>query len=307
MPCRNSLVYAGKNSMADLKKYLSKDGTIRIAAVISTDLVNEAFRYQEASPLAKTLMARALTGAVLMASQMKENLSTALHFIGEGPVGSIFTSAEYEGGAKVWCENRAAELPEGVTQLGAGLGAGRLDVIQSRPFEREPMRGTVEIYTGEVGDDIAYYLNQSHQIPAIVSLAARPEEKGVEIAGGYIVELMPGYTEATIEKLEKLQPLVESTVAKLQKGASPEDLIDIYLDHFEFEEIVHPYKPRYQCGCSIERVERSLLLLGPGTLDEMIQDNQTAEIACEFCGRNYQLEIPELQKLRRSLDEVPLH
>lgn len=293
--------------MTDLKKFLSKDGTIRIATVISTSTVNDAFRHFEASPLAKTLMARALTGAILMASQMKERLGTALHFIGEGPVKSIFASAQYEGGAKVYCENRAAELPEGTTHLGAGLGAGRLDVIQSRPFEREPLRGTVEIYTGEIGDDIAYYLNQSHQIPAIVSLAARPAEKAVEIAGGYLIELMPGYTEETILKLESLQPLVESTVKKLQAGARPEDLIDIYLNHFEFEEMIHPYQPHYQCGCSIERVERSLMLLGPGTLDEMIRDKETAEIACEFCGCKYELPVAGLQKLRDSLDEAPIH
>lgn len=293
--------------MADLKKFLSKDGTIRIATVISTDTVNDAFRYFEASPLAKTLMARAITGAILMASQMKERLSTALHFIGEGPVQSIFASAHYEGGAKVYCENRNAELPEGVTNLGAGLGAGRLDVIQSRPFEREPLRGTVELYTGEIGDDIAYYLNQSHQIPAIVSLSARPAEKGVEVAGGYLIELMPGYTEETIQKLEKVQPLLESTAKKLQKGAAPEDLIDIYLDLFEFEEVIHPYTPHYECGCSVERVERSLLLLGPGTLDDMIRDNEAAEIACEFCGCKYHLPITALQKLRDSLDHTTVH
>ncbi|WP_141732158.1 Hsp33 family molecular chaperone HslO [Oligoflexus tunisiensis] len=293
--------------MAELKKFLSKDGSIRIATVISTETVNDAFRYFEASPLAKTLMARAITGAILMASQMKERLGTALHFIGEGPIQSIFASAQYEGGAKVYCENRNAELPEGVTHLGAGLGAGRLDVIQSRPFEREPLRGTVELYTGEIGDDIAYYLNQSHQIPAIVSLAARPAEKGVEVAGGYIIELMPGYTDEIIQKLEQLQPLVESTVRKLQHGAAPEDLIDIYLDHFEFEEVTHPYKPHYECGCSVERVERSLLLLGRGTLDEMVKDKESAEIACEFCGCKYELSIEALKKLRDSLDEVPVH
>ncbi len=292
--------------MAQIKKYLSKDGTIRIAAVISTDIVNDAFRYLEASPLAKTLMARAITGAVLLASQTKEQIGLALHFIGAGPVKSIFASARYEGGAKVYCENRSAELPEGVTHLGAGLGEGRLDVIQSRPYEKEPMRGTVELYTGEIGDDIAYYLNQSHQIPAIVSLAARPSEKGMEVAGGYIVELMPGYTDETISKLEAIQPLVESTTRKIQHGASPEDLIDIYLDQFHFEEIKHPYEARYECGCSIDRVERSLILLGAGTLDEMIQDDETAQISCEFCGRGYELTVPELQRLRATLQD-PIH
>ncbi|MCX6128886.1 MAG: Hsp33 family molecular chaperone HslO [Proteobacteria bacterium] len=287
--------------MAVIKKYLSEDGTMRITAVVSTDLVNEAFRYFEASPLVKTLMARALTGAVLMASQTKENIGTALHFSGDGPVGSIFASAFYEGGAKVYCENRNAELPEGVTELGAGLGQGRLDVIHSRSYEAEVQQGTVELLTGEIGDDLAYYLNQSQQIPAIVSLAARPAQKGVELAGGYIIELMPGYTDQTIIQLENMQSLLEPTSVKLQRGASPEDLVDIYLDCFPFIEILHPHTIHYQCGCTLDRVERSLLLLGQETLSEMIDEGQPAHINCEFCGKAYQLEVPELQQLRNKL------
>src|SRR5688572_11697428 len=110
--------------MGKIKKFLSKDGTMRIAAVISTDLINEAFRYSEASPLVKTLMGRAITGAVLMASQMKEGLSIGLHFVGNGPVQGLFAEARYEGQAKVYAGNRAAILPEGVMQIGAGLGHG---------------------------------------------------------------------------------------------------------------------------------------------------------------------------------------
>ncbi len=94
--------------MAKIRKYLSEDGTIRISTVISTDLANEAFRYLEASPLAKVLTARAVTAAVLMASQLKDKLSLSLNFQGEGPVKTIFASASYEGYTRAYCENRGA-------------------------------------------------------------------------------------------------------------------------------------------------------------------------------------------------------
>lgn len=294
--------------MAKIKKYLTKDGTIRIAAVISTELANEAFRYIEASPLSKTLMSRAITGAVLLASQMKEGLSIGLHFIGEGPIKRIFTEARYEGQAKVYAENRAAVLPPGVHHIGEGIGQGRLEVIRSLPFEKEPHRGTVELLSGEIGEDIAYYLQQSQQIPCIVALSAVPREVGMEIVGGYILELMPGYTDETLTKLERLQPLVGSVAEKLKQGADVEDLIGMYLEHFDFEEIEHPYSIQYSCGCSLDRVERSLLLLGPHMLDEMIADQETAAIKCEFCGKDYQVSIEELKKLRKSLSSpTPLH
>lgn len=294
--------------MAQIKKYLTKDGSIRIAAVISTELANDAFRYLEASPLTKTLMSRAITGAVLLASQMKEGLSIGLHFIGEGPVKRIFAEARYEGQAKVYVENRAATLPTGVSSIGEGLGAGRLEVVRSLPFEKEPHRGTVELMSGEIGDDIAYYLQQSQQIPCIVALSAIPQEVGMEVVGGYILELMPGYTDETLTKLERLQPLVGSIGEKLKHGADIEDLIGMYLEHFDFAEIEHPYEVQYTCGCNLDRVERSLLLLGPHMLDEMIADQEAAAIKCEFCGKDYQVSIGELEKLRASLEpESPLH
>lgn len=287
--------------MSELRKYLSKDGTIRIATAITTGLVNEAFQYLEASPLVKVMMGRALTGAALMASQMKEGLSLSLNFIGDGPIKNIFAAASYEGKVRAYCENRGADLPEGTTELGQGLGFGRLDVTFQQPFEREPHRGTVELLTGEVGDDIAYYLQQSQQIPCIVALSAIPSDNGVEIAGGFIVELMPGYTDETVTRLEKLNAMIGSLSGQIQHGAKAEDLVRPYLDHFEFEEITHPYQLSYHCGCTIDRVERSLLLLGPATLDDMIASGETSDVRCEFCGKQFSLDTAELKRLRKTL------
>ncbi len=293
--------------MAVVKKYLSKDGTIRISSVVSTDLANEAFAHLEASPLAKVLTSRALTAAILMASQLKHGLGLSLNFQGNGPVKTIFAAASYDGTARAYCENRGAELPPGVIKVGAGLGAGGLEVALAQPGGREAQVGTVEIVSGEIGDDIAYYLGQSQQIPSIVALAAIPIEERVEVAGGYILELMPGYTDETVRKLEALSQMNGSLADRIQQGATAEELIDTYLLNFEFKEIEHPHPFHYKCGCSRDRVERSLLLLGPTTLDDMIASQEDATIGCEFCGKQYTITHKELENLRKTLPETALN
>ncbi|MES2746268.1 MAG: Hsp33 family molecular chaperone HslO [Bdellovibrionota bacterium] len=293
--------------MAKVRKYLSEDGTIRISTVISTELVNEAFRYLEASPLAKVLTARALTAAVLMASQLKDKLSLSLNFQGDGPVKVIFAAASYEGSARAYCENRGAVLPEGVTQIGAGLGQGFLEVANQQPHDRQPQIGNVEILSGEIGDDVAYYLGQSQQIPSIVALAAIPLDDGIEVAGGYVLELMPGYTDDTVRKLEALQQMTGTLSDRIRQGATAEELIDVYLLNFKFEEIDHPFELHYRCGCNIDRVERSILLLGPITLDDMIASGEESEVRCEFCGKLYSVATDDLIRLRQTLPQTPVN
>lgn len=293
--------------MTKVRKYLSEDGTIRISTVISTEIANEAFRYLEASPLAKVLTARAITAAVLMASQLKDKLSLSLNFQGDGPVKLIFAAASYEGSSRAYCENRGAVLPDGVTKVGAGLGHGLLEVALQQPHDRRPQIGSVQLLSGEIGDDVAYYLEQSQQIPSIVALAAIPIGDGIEVAGGYILELMPGYTDDTIRKLESLQQMTGGLSDRIRQGATAEELIDVYLLNFKFEEVEHPYEVHYHCGCNIDRVERSLMLLGTGTLDDMISSGEQSDVRCEFCGKLYSLTTADLKKLRATLPDTALN
>ena len=293
--------------MQELRKYLSADGTVRIASVVSTDLVNEAFRYLEASPLAKVITGRAITASLLMASQMKEGLSISLNFKGEGPLENIFAAASYDGWARAFCQNRMADLPDGETRIGQGIGKGTLDVTQQQPFEREPHRGTVELVSGEVGEDIAYYLQQSQQIPSIVALVAIPSETGIEVAGGYIVELMPGYTDETIDRIEAVQGMMGSLSERMLQGATASELVDNFLFNFEMQEFTHPHEFQYKCGCSQERVENSVMLLGAETLDEMIKEDEENEVRCEFCGKRYRLDKEDVVRIRKKLSSETLN
>ncbi|SME98024.1 Hsp33 family molecular chaperone HslO [Pseudobacteriovorax antillogorgiicola] len=282
--------------MTRVKKYLSKDKTIRIASVVSTELVQAAIEHQRVSALSLTLMGRAMTGAVLMAAQLKEDQVVGLHFKGDGPVGSIFTEARYEGKVKVYCENRNADLPSH-GKISDGLGSGHLEVVRSLPFQREPHRGTVELVSGEIAEDISYYLKQSHQVPSIVALSTIPGDHGCESAGGYILELMPGYTEETVQRLEALQQVIPPINQLIAKGASESDLVSDYLVNFEFEPLVHPHDTFYQCDCSMERIENSVRTLGVAEIRDMIQENRVFDVTCEFCGKSYQVNPVQLQRI----------
>ncbi|MFW7380920.1 MAG: Hsp33 family molecular chaperone HslO [Oligoflexus sp.] len=287
--------------MTQIKKYLSTDQTIRIAAVISTDLVAEATAKQKLGPLAATLVGRAMTGAILMASQMKEEQRLGLHFQGDGVINNIFAEASYEGAARAYCDHKQAELPAGASRIGEGLGQGRLDVIRTLPFQKDPYRGTVELYSGEVGDDIAFYLNQSQQIPAIVALTAIPDHEAYELCGGYIVELMPGATDATIEKLESIQQSMIQISKLIRAGATVEDLIAPILAAFDFEEIAHPYSFYHQCVCSVDRMERALTVLGLEAVLDILAKNEEPVATCEFCGTQYQISTEQLQQILMDL------
>ena len=279
--------------MALLKKYIAGDGSMRIASLVSSDIVRVAVQHQQMSPLALTALGRAMTGAALMAGQLKEGQRIGLNFRGDGPVASLFAEARYEGAVRAWCGNRDATAVAGQTPVGKGT----LEVVRSLPFQKQPHRGTVELASGAIGDDIAFYLNQSHQIPAIVALSTAPAGDGEVLAGGYIIELMPGHSPDTIAKLEKVHALVPSVSTLLEGGAGAEDLVADYLLNFPCTELDHPHAMTFRCSCTMERVEDSLRLLGTDALTDMIADKKNITINCEFCAKGYSVTLLQLQKL----------
>jgi molecular chaperone Hsp33 len=288
-----------------IKKYLSQDKTMRVASCVSTDLINDIVKFQKLSPLASTLLGRAVTGAVLMASQLKDGQKLGLHFHGNGPIGSLFAEASYDGKARAYCENKRVSLAADSQSLGDALGQGQLDVVRTLPFQKEAHRGSVELLSGEIGDDIGYYLRQSQQVPAIVALTAIPatEDGQLELAAGYIIELMPGATEETKVRLEWIQSQANSISQRIRKGCGAEDLLTPFTDAFSLEAIDHPYTFDHECICSIERMEGALKLLGIKTITDMISKADTiAETAtCEFCGKSYEISKKQLELILKEL------
>jgi len=296
-----------KESLADTErvhKYLSQDLTVRAASVVATGLVEEMRSLQHTYPVATVAVGRAVIGAMLMASHLKHGQELSLYFQGNGPLRTVFAEASFEGMARGYASNPTYQDPEGgdVIRTGPAIGIGLLTVTHHLPIGDVPHRGTVIIRTGEIGDDIAYYLEQSHQILSVVSLGVHVDPYGrVQAAGGVLIELMPGYTAETLEKIENRAKQAPSISKRILDGAGPLDLVNDFLGDLKLMELDHNFPIKYQCRCTLERVKRSVSLLGLEEIDKMIAENQPCQVSCEFCGRQYRVSILELQELRQSL------
>ncbi len=155
-----------------VQRFVSNDFTLRIAAVNATAVVQQMQSLQQSQALATMGVGRAMVGALLMASQLKEGQEVGLLFKGNGPIASVYAEATFDGNVRGYCPSPSyiPPQPEDLLNLGKAIGQGTLSVARHQPFQRQPHHGTVGLVSGEIGDDLAHYLHQSHQIRSVVSL-----------------------------------------------------------------------------------------------------------------------------------------
>ncbi len=291
-------------------KFLTEDLTVRISAVNATTVVDEMRSIQNSYPVPTVAVGRSMVAALLMASHLKNGQELSLYFQGNGPLGRVFAEANFEGQVRGYCGQAHYQVPiegEQIT-IGNAVGIGLLTVTHHLPNQAEPHRGTVIIRTGEIGDDIAFYLHQSHQIPSVVALGVQLNAYGlVEAAGGILIELMPGHTEETVAKIEANVKKASLISKRLLEGATPLDLVRDYLGDAPLMELEHPYPIEFHCRCSMDRVLRSVMLLGIEELDRAIGEAKPLDVACEFCGRHYEVGTDDLLRLRSDLYKVSLN
>lgn len=294
---------------ARVHKYLTSDLTVRAASVIATQVVDEMRSIRNSYPIATVAVGRTMVASLLMASHLKEGQELSLYFQGNGPLGRVFAEANHEGHVRGHSNNPQlqASIPDGQIEVGQAIGIGLLTVTHHLPTG-DPYRGTVIIRTGEIGDDVAFYLHQSHQIPSVVALGVHVNAYGkVEAAGGILIELMPGHTDETIAKIEERVKKAPGISQRILDGATPEDLIRDYLGDFELMELDHAHPIAYQCRCSYDRALRSTMLLGLEEVDRMIAEAQPVDINCEFCGRQYIIKEADLHEIRQELYKISLN
>jgi molecular chaperone Hsp33 len=283
-----------------IQKAIARSGEVRAAAIISTPVVREICRRHITSPIASIFLGRTITGAVLMASTHKEDHKIGLDFRGDGPLHRVVAEATFEGAVRAYCQN-----PNVVTldqphphDIRGAIGNGTLNVDLVFKNQQKPYRGMVPIQTGEVGDDIAYYLHQSQQTPSIVSLSVLLDPNGqVMVAGGVLVELMPGYTEGTVVELEERAIKAPSLLQQISAGASTDDLLMTYMQNLDPLFIEHPYEVMHKCRCSRERILNGMTLFSQAEIQSMLDDSKPCEVTCEFCKEAYVISPSELSSL----------
>ena len=269
----------------------------------TTELVNEACRRHDTGPTGAAALGRALTGAVLLAALLKDKQSVQLKFEGTGPLKKIITEAGTEGWVRGYVGNPQADVPlkNGQVDVAAGLGRAGLLTVTKDIGMKERYQGTVQLYTSEIGEDIAFYLLDSEQTPSVVALGVQLNTDGtIGAAGGFLIQTLPPIDENLIIYIEKRMREIPSITALLSSGKTGADILSTLfadIDH-------HPTgstRLHYECSCTREKMEQAIISLGVEGVADLIEQEQGAEVTCEFCRHAYRFNKNELQSLLDTL------
>ena len=279
------------------------NGQVRAFAAITRETVEEARQHHGTSPVATAALGRLLTAGTLMGSMMKnETDMLTLQVRGDGPIGGITVTADSKGDVKGYVENPDVMLPpkNGKLDVGGAVGIGLLQVIKDMGL-KEPYSGQTILVSSEIAEDLTYYFTNSEQVPSSVGLGVLMEKDNtVKTAGGFIIQMMPFAEDATISQIEENLKHVTSVTELLDKGYTPEQLLEELLGNVGLE-ITDTMPTRFYCNCSKERVEQAVASVGKKDIQEMINDGKPIEVKCHFCNTAYHYSVEELKNiLKRS-------
>jgi len=278
-------------------------GDVRGLIIDATQTVRQAQALQGSSAVAAAALGRGLMAASMLASTLKEENSTVtLTIDGDGPLKKIVCvggqSAKAGIAVRGYVQNHTVQLPlkNGLLDIGGGVGKhGRLTVVKDLRL-KSPYIGQVNLISGEIAADLAFYYVQSEQTPSLVSLGVIASDVTVDSAGGVLLQAMPGCDDALIDQLEMRSPIFGDIAAELQHE-TPQALLESWFAGLS-PELLEAKDLRYECNCSRQRMERALIALGPAELKRMITDDvDGAELVCHFCGKKHHFTTPDLLKL----------
>ena len=269
---------------------------VRIYALCTTNLVQEAAIRHHTSHLASAALGRAMNGALLLAATMKDNERIALRLKGDGPIGEVVADAEgthvrgYVGDPDVFLP-----LKNGKLDVGGAIGAG--NIIVTRYLQNaEPFTGYAELVDGEIASDLTNYLYTSEQTPSSVALGVLVNKEGQVIAsGGYFIQAMPGCAEETLAQLEENISLTPYVTQLLELGYTPEKMIETIARGLDVT-IQESIELSYKCRCSREKILGALATLGQEDISAKSQDEET-EVHCQFCNETYKFSGEEIARL----------
>ena len=278
---------------------------VRVYAAVTTDLVNEAIRRHDCYPVAAAALGRTMTGALLLAANLKNKEALTVNIRGDGPLKNITADAVPEGFVRGYVANPHVELPlndKGKLDVGGGVGQGLVTVTRFTGL-REPMRGSSEIVTGEIAEDLTNYLYVSEQTPSSIGLGVLVDtDFSAKAAGGFIIQPMPDADEETISRLEENLQKLRPVTTMIDEGKDAREIILEIMSGFDME-FLTTTDLAFKCQCSKERLEDVLLNLNHDDMESLIADGQ-AEVCCHFCGEKYHFTREELQHLLKLADAV---
>jgi len=288
-----------------LVRAVAAGSMVRAVAAITTDTVGEARRRQGTLPTATAALGRVMTGAALIASTLKDGHKVTVQVKGDGPLKEVTGDADVKGNIRGYVRNPHIHLPSKAGKLDVGRAVGKkgiLSVVKDVGL-KEPYVGIVPLVSGEVGEDLSYYFVSSEQQPSAVALGVLVlPDNSVAAAGGYLVQPLVGAEDWVVSKIEENISKIPSVSDMVNIGLNAEEMLTRVLDGLNVE-----FKERrdlqFTCGCSRERAERTLIILGPKEIKGMISEGEEVELRCNFCDESYIFSIEDLRMILKEIKE----
>ena len=288
-----------------LVRGMSMDGFVKVVAIRSTEIVKRAAEIHGTTPNATAALGRALTAASMMGNMQKvENGSMTLQVRGGGPIGTITCVSDADGNVRGCVTEAKVPLVEkypGKLDVGATVGTdGNLTIIRDLQM-KEPYIGSVPLVSGEIGDDVTAYFAQSEQIPTACALGVLVDrDQTVKVAGGYLLQLLPGAPEETVDALEKGIQRAGAVTAMLEAGLTPEEVLgqvcgDLGVVFMETAEV------SYKCYCSRQRVTSALISLGKVELTDIMEEGKPFHVDCQFCDTAYSFTPEDIASILKKV------
>jgi molecular chaperone Hsp33 len=297
----------------ELVRTISESGTIAVKAILASELVAEALSLREYAPTSGNALGRAMMGALLIAVGSAADdaddanvESVQVQFRGDGPIGSLTAIADSRARVRGTVQRPLTEVTraDGSPNVARAVGLGTLNVVRHRPRWRSPYTGSVPLVSGEIAGDLTLYLTESEQTPSAMGLGVALGPRGRDVgACGFLVQALPGASDEELAQVEANVAGLPGLATLLEGPIDANALIDRLLVGLG-SRARHRMDPRFHCPCTRERALRTLSLLEPGELRELVESGAGQEIVCEFCGRAYQIEGREIRPLLERMERA---
>ncbi|MDF2699816.1 MAG: heat-shock protein Hsp33 [Haloplasmataceae bacterium] len=278
---------------------ISFDNKVRIFAVNATKTVQSAQEKHDLWPVASAALGRTLVVGSMMGAMLKGDEALTIRIKGDGPIGEILVDANAHGEVKGYVGNPHIhfQYPNGKLDVSSAVGKnGEIQVIKDLGM-KDFFISSVDLISGELGEDFTYYFSKSEQTPSAVGCGVFVDtDNKILAAGGFIIQLMPGATDEIIDKLEKVIATIKPASQMISEGYSPETIVKEICNDEDFE-IISTLPIDYVCRCNKDKFARGLISIGKQELSEILEEVGMIETTCHFCNEKYHFNREELEEL----------